>query len=151
MTMGDVTIEQMQDRHLPDVVRIERDSYPDPWSRDSFSRELAAQPVSVPLVAIRSEAVVGFVVAWFVVDEAHIGNVAVSPQERGNGIGRMMMQYLEEQAIDRGCTYGSLEVRESNVAAKQLYARMGYRPIGRRKEYYRHSEEDAIVMIKTLK
>ena len=150
MTDDSVTIERMQPEHLPDVVRIEQASYPDPWSHASFSKELTSSPASFVMVARRSDMVVGYVVAWFVLDEAHIGNVAVAPEVRRQGIGRMMMEWLQEQAIEHGCTYSSLEVRESNTAARQLYIHLGYRPVGRREQYYRNPREDAIVMVKTI-
>ncbi|MBT5871813.1 MAG: ribosomal protein S18-alanine N-acetyltransferase [Candidatus Latescibacteria bacterium] len=150
MSAESVFIEQMLPDDLPAVVRIERASYPDPWSSASFSREISAQPISHPIVARRDGMVVGFVVAWFVVDEVHIGNVAVAPDARRQGIGRLLMDTLESQAVAEGCTYSTLEVRESNQSARQLYGQMGYRVIGRRDRYYRHPEEDALVMVRTL-
>lgn len=150
MSAESVLIEQMMPEDLPAVVRIERASYPDPWSSASFSREISAQPISHPIVARRDGMVIGFVVAWFVVDEVHIGNVAVDPAARRQGIGRLLMEALERQAIEEGCTYSTLEVRESNQSARRLYEKMGYRVIGRRERYYRHPEEDALVMVRTL-
>lgn len=146
-----IVIERMRSEHLPDVLRIEQASYPDPWSRASFSKALGASPPSLTVVARRDEAVVGYIVAWLVLDEAHIGNVAVAPETRRQGIGRMMMEWLQSHAMEQGCTCSSLEVRDSNTAAKRLYTQLGYLGVGRRNQYYRNPREDAIIMVKTMK
>ena len=151
MTDDAIVIERMQSDHLPDVLRIEQASYPDPWSRASFSKELGSSPPSLAIVARCDVTVVGYVVAWLVLDEAHIGNVAVAPETRRQGIGRMMMEWLQDHAMEQGCMYSSLEVRDSNTAAKQLYTQLGYLTVGRRQQYYRNPREDAIVMVKTMK
>ena len=144
------TIERMQQKHLDEVLRIEQVSYPDPWSRAGFIREIEPSRISFAIVAQRAGVVIGYVVAWLIMDEAHIGNVTVAPEKRGQGIGRTMMEWLLVQAMVRGCTFSTLEVRESNMAARRLYEQLGFRSVGRRQRYYLNPSEDAIVMLKTL-
>lgn len=144
------TIERMQQKHLDEVLRIEQVSYPDPWSRAGFIREIEPSRISFAIVAQRAGVVIGYVVAWLIMDEAHIGNVTVAPEKRGQGIGRTMMEWLLDQAMVRGCTFSTLEVRESNMAARRLYEQLGFRSVGRRQRYYLNPSEDAIVMLKTL-
>jgi ribosomal-protein-alanine N-acetyltransferase len=145
-----VIIERMQPKHLPEVLRIEQASYPDPWSQAAFMREIETTGITVAIVAQRAGVVLGYVVAWFIVDEAHIGNVTVAPEYRRQGTGRLMMEWLLRYAVERGCTFSTLEVRASNRGAQRLYESLGFRSAALRKAYYSHPPEDAIVMLRTL-
>lgn len=109
--------------------------------------------VSVAIVALVGESVTGYVVGWVVADQLHIANIAVSPGYQRRGIGNGMMTWLLEEAVRRGCTSSSLEVRESNQAARSMYSRysrLGYHPVATRKAYYANPSEDAVVMLKKL-
>lgn len=150
MICESVTIERMKIDHLTAVLRIEQASYADPWSRAGFIKEIESLRTSFPIVAQRAEIVIGYVVAWFIMDEAHIGNVAVAPEERRQGVGRVMMEEVLGQAVAQGCTFSTLEVRESNTSALRLYERLGFFPVGRRQRFYRNPTEDAIIMLKSL-
>lgn len=147
---AEVVIERMRVDHLPAVLRIEQESYSVPWSREGFTKELETSPTSFAIVAQRGETVLGYVVAWFIMEEAHIGNVAVAREARRQGIGRLMLEWLLHRAAAQGCTFATLEVRESNVAARRLYERLWFRVAGRRRAYYTKPTEDAIVMVKTF-
>jgi len=85
-----------------------------------------------------------------VLDEGQITNVATFPKYRRQGYGRTVMEALERYARERGIVLMSLEVRESNSGAIALYESLGWRSVGRRKNFYRHPVEDALVMIKEL-
>lgn len=150
MTDHDVIIEPMNREHLAQVLAIERSSYPDPWSQNAFLKEMDSSGISVTIVARRETVVLGYIVAWIVVDEVHIGNVAIALEFRRQGLGRRMMTWLLDRAIERGCTFSTLEVRLSNIAAQMLYATLGFQPVSRRKGYYTHPVEDAIVMLKVM-
>lgn len=145
-----IIVERMRGDHLPGVLRIEQESYSTPWSREGFTKELENFPTTVAIVARRERAVVGYVVAWFVMEEVHIGNVAVAREARQQGIGRVMLEWLLERAVAHGCTFATLEVRESNLAARRLYERFSFRQVGRRRAYYMKPSEDAIVMVREL-
>ena len=87
-----------------------------------------------------------YAVAWFIVDEIHIGNVAVRPEHQGQGIGQAVLRSILEEGERRGMTYATLEVRPSNTRALALYERFGVRRIAVRKQYYRDNREDALVL-----
>lgn len=136
---------------LPHVAAIEREAFTDPWSEKSF-RDALAHP-AIYFVAARdaANAVVGYVVAWFVADEGQIANLAVAPSAWGCGIGRSLLDSALREAVLRKATEVFLEVRDSNDRARELYRSRGFEEIGRRRGYYRRPVEDAIVLRRTLK
>lgn len=136
---------------LPAVAAIEREAFSDPWSEKSF-RDALAHP-SIYFAAARDDAnaVVGYVVAWFVADEGQIANLAVAPSGWGQGIGRALLDSALREAALREASEVYLEVRDSNDRARRLYRSRGFEEVGRRRGYYRHPVEDAIVLRWTLK
>ena len=137
MTLADVT----------DVAAMERRVFPDPWSPDSFLAEVERRPdVGWPVVVRDASTVVGYAVVWFIVDEIHIGNIAVHPDHQGEGIGRWLMERILEEGKRRSMVFATLEVRPSNRAALGLYERFGFRRIAVRRRYYRNNDEDAWVL-----
>jgi len=89
-------------------------------------------------------------VVWFLVDEIHIGNIAVRPDRQGQGIGGALLAYILDEGRRRGMTYATLEVRSSNARAIALYERFGFRQVAVRKKYYRDNREDAKVLALAL-
>lgn len=142
-------IREMDRSHLPLVLEIERACYPAPWSESAFTNEMTSS-VSVTLVALAGESVAGYLVGWIAADQVHVANIAVADGQRRRGVGTGMMLRLLEEAIRRGCTSSSLEVRESNRAARSMYSRLGYHAVALRKSYYSNPTEDAVVMVKDL-
>jgi len=140
----------MTPSHLPQVLVIECDSYPDPWPEAAFMRELNASKIAVTIVACRGDTVLGYIISWMILDEIHIGNVAVASEYRRQGIGHRMMKWLLDEGVQRGCTFSTLEVRRSNQAALLMYQHFGFRAVACRKGYYSKPKEDAIVMLNTL-
>lgn len=135
------------------VARIERASFGDPWSHAAFV-SLASNPAVYFVVAELTPApagvhVAGYLVAWFVLDEGEIANVAVAGTLRGHGVGGRLLDAALAEAGRRGVERTFLEVRESNAAAQALYASRGFATIGRRRHYYRHPVEDALVLRRT--
>jgi ribosomal-protein-alanine N-acetyltransferase len=94
---------------------------------------------------------VGYIIYSEVVDELHILNVATDPHYRRKGIATAMLLYLHQAALRRGRKVAFLEVRRSNLTAQQLYAKFGYRPVGKRTDYYSDTHEDAIIMTADLR
>jgi ribosomal-protein-alanine N-acetyltransferase len=127
------------------IVRIEQASFGDPWSRSAFA-ELLDDPRVCFLLAERSGSVRGYVVAWFVLDEGEIGNLAVSDSARRQGVGALLLDGAIRAAGAANVASLYLEVRNSNVAARALYASRGFAEIGRRRDYYRRPREDALVL-----
>jgi ribosomal-protein-alanine N-acetyltransferase len=141
---------------LDSVIRIEELSFPHPWTRDQFTTELDQEPVSRCHVAVieddggsASGPVLGFIMAWLVVDELHITNLAVAPEVRRGGVAAVLLEQSILEATELGAIWCQLEVRATNTAARGLYRRFGFKPLGTRKRYY-HDGEDAVVMGKDL-
>lgn len=141
-----VTLRKLELSDLDAIERIERASYPAPWSRSMFASELA-KPSSLSLAAIADSGdLVGYLVLSRYVDAWHVMNVAVDPAWRRQGIAAALLERLLADTsgdAERGHT---LEVRVSNLAAVRLYERFGFRSSGIRRGYYTDNREDALVM-----
>jgi ribosomal-protein-alanine N-acetyltransferase len=135
--------------HLDEVLAIEVEAYPEPWTEGMFRDEIR-NTHSHFYVVLLDEALVGYGGFWLVVDEAHITSVTVRDVFRGRGFGCRLVEFLLREAEDVGARVATLEVRVSNVRARNLYLQYGFRPVGLRKNYYPKSNEDAIVMLKEL-
>jgi ribosomal-protein-alanine N-acetyltransferase len=137
MTLADVN----------DVVEIEKQSFPIPWSTAAFVDELTRNERAVYIV-IRDESgtMVGYGGMWLVCDEAHVTNIAVRSDRRRQGAGTAVMIGLMGLARSKGANRMTLEVRVSNRPAQELYGRLGFRPAGVRPRYYMDNREDALIM-----
>lgn len=135
--------------HIPAVMHIESEAYPEPWTYQMFRQELENRQ-GYFCVMYFNEEIAGYGGFWLLLDEAHITRVTAVSRLRGMGLGRRMMQHLLEIATERGAVVARLEVRESNLAALHLYESLGFLREGRRKAYYQNTNEDAIVMVKKL-
>lgn len=131
------------------VEEIERKSFTEPWSKLSFQQSLF-DPDCIFLVAEERGKAIGYAIGWIVLNELHIGNLAVLPQKRGEGIGKRLLAAIIHQGVEKRCKMVTLELRESNQIALNLYAQEGFKPVAVRRNYYRHPKENAIVMIKEL-
>jgi len=135
---------------LARVAAIEVASFTDPWSAAAFARLLDDPRVFFTVAVGPDGRVEGYVVAWFVLDEGEIANLAVAAQLRGHGVGGMLLDAALDAARARGVASVYLEVRESNAAAQALYAGRGFVTAARRRRYYRHPLEDALVLRRDL-
>lgn len=142
-----LTIAPMQRRDIAEVVRIEHATYPAPWSTEVFRGELTrmARGDGEYLVMRRGSDLVGYGGVMYVLDEAHVSNIVVADAQRRSGLGTRLLAELCWRAIAHGSSGLTLEVRESNTAARELYARFGFERAGVRRRYYENTE-DAIVM-----
>jgi ribosomal-protein-alanine N-acetyltransferase len=137
---------------VPEVVAIDQVSFPSPWSENTYRQELQQNPVAYLFVAESLEkvgpqkAVIGYIGFWFIVDEAHISTFAVAPRWRRKGFGRMILDEALNKARQLGAEWITLEVRESNQAAINLYEQYGFEMRGLRPGYYHDTDEDALVM-----
>jgi ribosomal-protein-alanine acetyltransferase len=133
---------------VADVARItpiERRCFSDPWSVAAFE-DVFRFPLGLSLVAERNGEIGGYLVARAVVGEGEIMNLAVAPEHRGAGLGRRLLEAGLTALAERGVHQVFLEVRAGNAAARALYQRQGFLPVGRRAGYYRNPVEDAIVL-----
>lgn len=143
-----ITIEKMSREHLSEVASIEEMSFSLPWSLESLELMLTEQASA--LVALEDGRVLGYVGMMCVLDEGQIINVAVHPDARRRGVGRTLMEAAQTYAKERGIVFLSLEVRESNIAARSLYSSLGWEEQGIRKGFYSHPVENACVMTKSI-
>lgn len=143
-------IEKLQTTHLDQVLQIERVSFPTPWSRQSFLNEIHNNDFAHYFACMTDGLLVGYAGMWVIIDEAHITNVAVHPEYRGQHLGRLLLAHLMNEAAAQGAGRITLEVRPSNWQAQTLYHRLGFIPVGLRKGYYTDTDEDAIIMWRSL-
>lgn len=136
----------MRTADLPEVQAIERASFTTPWPPNAYRSELEENRLASYLVARVGEQVVGYAGMWLMVDEAHITTFAVHPGWRRRRIGERLLLAMLDLAIARQAREATLEVRVSNLAARRLYEKYGFRPVGIRPRYYSDDGEDAIVM-----
>jgi len=141
-----VRIEPMELADIPSVHVIERASFTVPWPDDAYRNELLTNRLASYIVARSGGDVVGFAGLWVMVDEAHITTFAVDPRWRRRGIGERLLLALLELAVARRAREATLEVRLSNVPARRLYEKYGFRPVGIRPRYYSDNGEDALIM-----
>jgi len=139
-------IEPMGLEDLPAVHEIERASFSTPWPDDAYRAEITTNRLATYLVARSGETLVGFAGIWLMVDEAHVTTFAVHPDWRRQGIGERLLLTLLDVALARRAREATLEVRLSNVAARRLYEKYGFRPVGLRPRYYSDNGEDALIM-----
>lgn len=139
-------IRKMTLDDLPAVTELDQISFSLPWPERSFRFEVRDNPASRCWVVEVDGRVVGMLVAWMLVDEIHIATIATHPEFRRQGIGSRLLAHTLRRAIDDGARSSFLEVRESNLAAQEMYRKFGYEPTGRRKRYYKDNDEDAILM-----
>ena len=141
-----VRIVPMNADHLDEVAELERICFSAPWSRNMLAEELD-NALSAFLVALDdSGRVVGYAGLQVVLDEGYITNVAVRPECRKQGIAGKLLQVFLDFAQGNHLAFLTLEVRASNYDAIALYGSRGFRSVGRRKNYYEHPREDAIIM-----
>ena len=131
---------------IPQVHEIERVSFPVPWPSYAFRQELETNRMAHYLVARVGDDLVAYGGIWLMVDEAHVTSFAVHPDHRRAGIGGRLMLDLMELAVHLDARVVTLEVRLSNEAARLLYGRFGFRPVGVRPRYYSDNGEDALIM-----
>lgn len=145
-----ITIEPVLAGDLAAIAELEKAAFGDPWSLASF-RSVLAEPAAFMVAARVSETdrIAGYVVAWFAADEGEIANLAVREPTRRRGIGAALLDAALAEAGRRGAANMYLEVRESNEAARALYASRGFEEVGRRRGYYHQPPEDAIVLRRT--
>ena len=142
-----IEIIEMTKEHTAQIAELEKLCFSDPWSEKSIETELTCR-LSLWLVALEGEQVVGYVGSQTVIDESDMMNVAVHPDFRRRGIAQALVSALEDALRQRGSRALTLEVRDSNVAAITLYEKMGFRQVGLRKNYYRNPKEDARILRK---
>jgi [ribosomal protein S18]-alanine N-acetyltransferase len=145
------SIRPMKIEDLEQVHAIDTISFSLPWPLSSYRFELLENPGSMLWVAEATSQdglrrVAGMIVIWMIVDEAHIATIAVHPDFRGHGIGKLLLARALIEATHLGANQATLEVRVGNTVAQSLYQKFGFQVVGRRIKYYQDNNEDALIM-----
>ncbi len=143
---SDIIIRNMACSDIEEVYEIERDSFSEPWHKDSFEYSINAEH-DYSVVAVCDGRICGYLMLRISCDCADIMNVAVDASYRKKGIASILMKNVMEYGRSKGVETFILEVRESNAPAIALYEKMGFNVIGKRKAYYTSPVEDALVMM----
>jgi [ribosomal protein S18]-alanine N-acetyltransferase len=150
----DIEIEEATEENLDEILEIERLSFSEPWSRETFSAELSENDFSTIILARAKKrniypGILGYCCYWVVSSEIHITNMAVHHQYRRKGIANQLMHHVIDEAEGTETELLTLEVRMSNTNAQNLYEKFGFHPIAVRKKYY-PDHEDALIMLLKL-
>ena len=150
--MSKITISKMTSDDLQEIYAIEEESFPIPWEDEMFEKELSNM-LATYLVAKTDSKVVGFIGAWFILDECQITNIAVDKNYRRQGIASKLVTELLKECKKHGTTYIMLEVRTNNISAQKLYSKLGFADECIRKNYYKNPDgtrDDALIMSQSL-
>ena len=138
-------IRRMREADLARVITIENVCFSTPWKEATFTGLMRRTDTDL-YVAEADGVVMGYAACWTVIDQSELGNVAVSPDARGQGVGGALVNTVVERVKERGAHELFLEVRESNDVAQGIYRDRGFVVVGRRRSYYAQPTEDALVM-----
>jgi ribosomal-protein-alanine N-acetyltransferase len=145
-----ITVRAPRPGDLAEVMAMEDRCFGDPWSAEALEQELVPDRLRYPLIAEISGQVVGYLMAWKIVDQLHLLNIATDPEFQRKGVATALLLAAARRAAAWGLIEITLEVRESNLAARAFYARHGFLPRGLRRGYYVDNGEDAIVMTRRI-
>lgn len=142
----EVTFRKMTVEDIDAVYEIEHASFSLPWTKEAFFYEMMDNQHAYYVLAETEDGIVGFCGLWIIMDECHVTNIAIRPDQRGKKMGEKLMRAAIETAKDNGAKAMTLEARVSNTPARNLYEKLGFKNGGIRKSYYSDNFEDAIVM-----
>ena len=142
--INDMKIVPMNETHLKDLALLEKQCFSVPWSENALGAELEKDN-SMFFVAITQDEVLGYIGANNILGEVYIDNVAVFLKHRGVGIGEALLRHLINVSKSENCDLITLEVRVSNVTARNLYEKLGFKEVGVRKKFYDQPKEDGVI------
>lgn len=141
-----LTVKTIEHHHIKDIARLEEICFSTPWGEETI---LSAFKTGTKFfVAEKNGVVLGYVGISAIIDEGYITNIAVFPEYRNQGVATALIQNLFDFADENNLSFISLEVRESNENAISLYKKFGFVTEGKRKNFYTHPTEDALIMTK---
>lgn len=139
-------ITKMLEADLDAVVALEASVFTLPWSRPLFLKDIKENKCARFFTAKEGDKLLGYGGFWLLQDEMNIVNIAVSPDHRQKGVGKLLLKHLLSEGMKEGAKFATLDVRVNNTAARKLYESAGFIFIALRKKYYTDNQEDAIVM-----
>ena len=140
-----MTVIRMNAAHIPQIAALESICFSEPWSENAL-RDTLEDPKAVFFAAVENGTALGYAGMHDIVGEGYVDNIAVFPEHRGKGIGEALARALIDYTCHAGLEFLTLEVRAGNVPAISLYKKLGMKEEGRRKNFYRHPTEDALIM-----
>lgn len=143
--MMNISIEKLGENHIEKLALIEKECFSTPWSENALREELENFHARF-LVAVCDGEVSGYIGAHNILGEVYITNVAVSEKHRRKGMGEKLINSLISLCESENAEFITLEVRESNKPAINLYKKMNFKDVGKRKNFYENPKEDAILM-----
>jgi len=144
--LGLPIVRPMTEDDLPEVTAIENQSFSSPWTTEAFQSELRNNVLAYYNCLVFQGQIIGYMGYWSIFGEAHVTNMAIHPDYRHWGWGEYFFRSVMKQCVNSGIERMTLEVRASNLAAQNMYTKLGFRSVGRRKKYYSDNQEDALIM-----
>jgi len=145
-----LAIVPMTNADVREVLRIETLSFTTSWPQNAFTSEINDNRLAHYVVGRLGEGATAPIVAyggiWVILEDSHITTIAVHPNWRGRKYGEQLLIFLLREAIARGASWITLEVRESNEVAQRLYRKYGFTVVSTRRAYYSDNGENALVM-----
>jgi len=139
-------IARMGADDIPAVLAIESLSFQSAWPPNAFHNELRDNKLAHYFVGRLDGAIVAYGGIWVILEDSHVTTIAVHPDQRGKRLGEEMLVHLLDEAIERGASWITLEVRETNDVAQKLYRKYGFTVVSTRRGYYSDNNESALVM-----
>ncbi len=139
-------LARMAPEDIPAVLAIERLSFQSSWPPNAFQNELRDNKLAHYFVGRLDGAIVAYGGIWVILEDSHVTTIAVHPDQRGKRLGEEMLVHLLDEAIERGASWITLEVRETNDVAQKLYRKYGFTVVSTRRGYYSDNNESALVM-----
>ena len=146
LTPPAVIIRRMRLEDIEHVSRLERRCYALPWSSSAYVTEVGNPSAYYTVATELDNTIVGYAGMWVIMDELHITTIAVEPAQRGRKIGERLLLDLIEEGLSRGGNRATLEVRERNTVAHNLYLKYAFEDVAVRKNYYSDNGENALIM-----
>lgn len=145
-----IDIRQAEEKDIHKITAIESFTSPDPWSEKAIYHDVCENQNACVLVAEVEGEIVGYLNSWKVADEFQLCNIGVLAEYRRNHIGQQFIDVLIGIAKELKCSVVTLEVREKNLIARQLYEKNGFQVVGIRRNYYQNDLDNAVLMDKEL-
>ena len=154
MVLENINIRLLTEEFLPQVIKIDELCFGGLWSIETYKREIRSPNSCLLILTIddnqKQNQVIGIGCFWAILEEAHITLLAVHPDFQSQGLGKLILENLLSQAKEKSLERATLEVAESNSKAISLYQKFGFKEAGRRKKYYKATNEDALILWKNL-
>jgi ribosomal-protein-alanine N-acetyltransferase len=151
MVLDVIKIKPLTEEELTDVLELDNLCFGGLWSLDGYKKEIESPNSCLLILTINieeSEKIIGLGCFWAILDEAHLTILAIHPDFQGQGLGKLLLSKLLEEAENKNLERATLEVGENNNKALNLYQQFGFKEAGRRKKYYKKTGEDALILWK---